>query len=67
MINLLKGLPSFVGILTYTELTTGQQKEVKTAHFWGNSYVPNEEEMIDYLHKNGYRHVGKVKYSVVMT
>lgn len=66
MINLTKGAPSFVGILTYTELTTGQKKEIKTPHFWGNSYIPNKTEMINYLHKNGYRHVGNVEYGRVM-
>lgn len=66
MINLIKGAPSFLGILTYTEITTGQKKEVKTSHFWGNAYYPNETEMINYLHKNGYRHVGNVKYARIM-
>lgn len=67
MINLIKGAPLFTGILTYTELTTGQKKEVKTSHFWGNAYLPNKSEMINYLHKNGYHHVGEVKYTRVIT
>jgi hypothetical protein len=66
MINLMKGAPSFAGILSYTEVTTGQKKEIKTPHFWGNAYIPNETEMISFLHKNGYRHIKNVKYVRVM-
>jgi len=60
--------PSKLGVITYRESHTGQIKTVDIfKQFWNyRAYLPNEQEVEDFLHNSGYTHVLNPKFTWIM-
>lgn len=60
--------PSKIGVITYTESHTGQTKQVDVSkQFWNyRAYLPNQQEVYDFLENSGYTHVLNPKFTWIM-